>query len=233
MHPKQLALLESALDAVAAECLRSPVATLNAGHLKAMLAEHFLRLGAALLERGATASEGRVLRLTDDVVKAERCRVDVGAPRNGRPPRTPDLRLCDPIALSMDLWTRSALAGPDRLAPRALHERLAALAAGTTDVLLLASDRRGYDALRVERSAEGEQPPALARLCAALLPPSASLDDTRTAASPTLNRRPFRSLAVITPMVFGAQRVIVALWPAQRAAPPTAAAAQLDAFDVG
>jgi hypothetical protein len=231
MHPKQLALIESALDAVVAECLRSPVATLEAGHLRTLLTEHFLRAGAGVLERGATSAEGRLLRLRDEVVKVERVRLERRERTGGRPPRLPDLRLADPIALGLDLWARSTLAAAGRLAPRALHERLDALAAGTSDVLLLACDRRAYDALRVERAAEGGQPPVLARLCAALLPPSATLGDERTSAAPSMARRSWRTLAVMTPMVFGAQRVVVALWPAQRPVTEASAAPQLDAFE--
>ena len=231
MHPKQIALLEGALDAVAAECLRSPVATLNAGHLKAFLVEHFLRAGAGVLERGASGAEGKVLRLAGEVVRVERVPIErKGGANGGRPPRAADLRLCEPIALALDVYARSALASPDRLAPRALLDRLGALEAGSADALILACDRRLWDGMRVERAAEGEEPAELSRLCAALLPPSGNLTDERTRTTPAVNRRPYTVIAAITPMVFGAQRVVAAVWRPQKSAGTAAAAAQLDAF---
>jgi hypothetical protein len=230
MHPKQLALVEGALDAIGAECLRSPVATLNAGHLKALLVERLLRDGAAVLERGASAREGKLLRLAGEVVKVERHAI-ARPPRAGRAPRTADLRVLDPIALSLELHARSALAGTDRTLARALGDRMDAVAAGTSDVMLLACERRAWDALRVERPGADGEPPALARMCAALLPPSAELSDERARREPTLGGRAWRVLAAITPMVYGAQRVVAALWPARRPPPPDGAPAQLDVFE--
>lgn len=233
MHPKQLALLEEAHGATLAECLRSPVATLNAGHLKAVLVEQLLRGGACVMERGSSASEAKLLRMVDEVVKVERHAVSPArANGGGRPPRPADLRLAAPTKLDLDLFTRSAMASPDRMAARALLDRVDALGAGTSDALLLACDRRGYDALRVKRSAEGEQPSVLATLCAALLPPSAELGTEPASLSPTLNGRAWAVIGAITPMVFGVQRVVVALRPIRRAGPmETIGAGQLDAFN--
>jgi hypothetical protein len=231
MHPKQLALLEGVLDAVLAECLRSPVATLNGGHLKAVLVERLLRDGAGVLERGATAREAKLLRLMDEVVKVERVeRVERRAVEGLRPQRLADLRVAVPIRLELDLYARSALAGPDRTAGRALLDRLQALAAGASDALLLACDRRGYDALRIVRSGDDAQPPVLASLCAALLPPSTSLATEPVRSAPALNGRPYSVLAAVTPMVFGAQRVAAVVWPVRRPALVAAGPLQLDAF---
>jgi hypothetical protein len=229
MHPRQLALIEDAVGAVAAECVRSPVATLNAGHLRALLVEHMLRAGVTIVERGATAAERRLVRLVDDVVQIEQ---DAREPRTsrGRAPRPPDLRVGAPVVLGIDLWARSAMA-PDRQASARLHERLAALADGHADLLLLACDRRAYDALRVERRGADGEPAALPRLCAVLLPASASLDASMSVSSATLGARRWGAGATITPMVFGAQRVVVALWAAKRPGTDGGSAAQLDAFD--
>ncbi|HYD51126.1 MAG TPA: hypothetical protein VEA99_00815, partial [Gemmatimonadaceae bacterium] len=95
MHPKQLALIDDAVGVLAAECVRSPVATLNAGHVRAVLVEHLLRGGATIVERGATAAERRLVRLVDDVVQIETDARESRTTRR-RPPRPADLRLCAP-----------------------------------------------------------------------------------------------------------------------------------------
>jgi hypothetical protein len=232
MHPKQLALIEGALDAIAGGCVRSAVATLNAGHLKAVLVEHLLRAGAGVVERGASSSEGRLLRMgVDDVVRVERVAVDrPPLPAPGARPRVADLRVIEPVALALELWSRSALVAPDRTGPRALLERFGALAAGSADALVIACDRRAWDALRVERAAEGETPSELSRLCAALLPPSSALGPERTRSEARVGGRGYGLMAVVTPMVFGAQRVVAAVWPGQRRVAVTTAA-QMDAFE--
>ena len=230
MHPTQHALIESTLLAVADECVRSPVATMSAGHLRAVVAERLLREGATLVERGATSSQRRLVRLVDDVVQVERGEAPSPASR-ARPSRTPDLRIGAPVLLGIDLWARGALSPAERLGGRWLHERIAALGDGTSDVLLLACDRRAYDALRVARTGADGEPAALPRLCAALLPPSASLGAEPTAAAPTLANRRWGTRAVLTPMVFGAQRVALALWAERRVRSTSVAAPQLDAFE--
>jgi hypothetical protein len=230
MHPKQLALIEAALGAVADECVRSPVATMSAGHLRAVVAERLLRDGATLVERGASAAERRLVRLVDDVVQVERADSPRAAHR-GRLPRSPDLRVVSPVLLGVDLWARGALSPAERLGGRWLHERIAALADGTSDVLLLACDRRAYDALRVARTGADGEPAALPRLCAALLPPSRSLGTEPMLAAPTLGGRRWGARATLTPMVFGAQRIALALWAERRVAVTCAADPQLDAFE--
>jgi len=228
MHPKQLALVHDVVGAMAAECLRSPVATYNAGHLRAVVAAHLLRAGATLVERGATGAERRLVRMVDDVVHVERDGREPSAAR-GRPPRVADLRVGAPVVLGIDLWARSVLA-PDRLASPRLHERLTALADGHTDLLLVACDRRAYDGLRVERRGADGEPAALSRLCGTLLPASAALTESPAPFAPTLAGKRWGCVAAMTPMVFGAQRVVLALWAGSRAA-RTDAPAQLDAFD--
>ena len=229
MHPTQLALIEDAAGAIAAECMRSPVATLNAGHLRAVVAEHLLRAGATIVERGARATERRLVRLVDDVVQIEQDAREARAAR-GRPPRPADLRVGAPVVLGIDLWARSVMA-PDRHASARLLERLGALADGHSDLLLVACDRRAYDALRVDRRTADGEPASLSRLCTALLPPSASLADALSVSAPTLGTRRWGAAAAITPMVFGAQRVVAALWTAKRAGAGADSRAQLDAFD--
>lgn len=231
MLPRQLALVDDALDAVATECVRSPVATMNAGHLRAVVAERWLRDGCTVVERGSTASERRLVRLVEDVVQIERGPAPADARRNGRPPRPADLRLVAPVVLGLDLWARGATSPADRLLGRQLHDRLDAVAAGTSDVLLVACDRRAWDALRVERTTADGSPAALSRLCAALLPPSPTLGAERSTATPTLGGRRWTVVAAMTPMVFGAQRVVAALWTSKRSAELPAERAQLDAFD--
>lgn len=230
MDPRQLTLIAGALDAVAAECVRSPVATLNSGHLRAIVVEHFLRAGAAIFERGATSSDGRVLRLTGDVIRSEAHVLPPRGRASGRPPRMPDLRLLDPVALGLDLHARGALAAPDRDASRILLERFASLASGASHALLIACDRRAWDSLRVERPGADARPTELSRLCSALLPASATLDPEPTDSSPTLAGRPWSVRATITPMVFGVQRVVGVVWPRKVICPAEPAGSQLDAF---
>ena len=232
MQPRQLELLDAALDAVTAACERSPVATWSTAHLEALLVEHLLRAGASILERGAEPGEDRLVRLTGDLLRAERCVLDPRhrlRRRRGR--RVADLRVLEPVPLALDLYARSTAAGVDRLAPRALRERIASLTDGASEALLIACDRRAYDALRAERHATDDPPPELARLCALLLPPSCELGADRTIASRKIASRGFRATAVMGPMVFGVQRVVAALWPAQRASEPVASDAQMDAFE--
>jgi hypothetical protein len=230
MDPRQLTLLAGALDAVAAECVRSPVATLNSGHLRAILVEHFLRAQAALFERGATAAEGRLVRMTGDVIRAE-AHVLPARPRGaGRAPRIPDLRLLDPVALGIDVYARGALAPAERDASRLLLDRFAALASGASHALVLACDRRAWDALRVVRPGADARPTELSRLCATLLPASAALTPEPSESTPVLGGQPWGVRALITPMVFGVQRVIAVAWARRIVAAAEPAAPQLDAF---
>ena len=230
MDPRQLTLLAGALDAVAAECVRSPVATLNSGHLRAVLVEHFLRSDAALFERGATASDGRLLRMAGEVIRAEPHVLPPRARGTGRPQRLPDLRLLDPVALGVDVYARGALAPAERDASRLLLDRFASLANGGSHALLLACDRRAWDLLRVERPGADARPTELSRLCAAILPPSASLGAEPAEWSPSLGGRAWGVRAVITPMVFGVQRVAAVVWARRVAAVVHEAPPQLDAF---
>ena len=230
MDPRQLTLLAGALDAVAAECVRSPVATLNSGHLRAVLVEHFLRSDAALFERGQSAAEGRLLRMTGEVIRAEPHVLPARPRAAGRPPRTPDLRLLDPVALGVDVYARGALAPAERDASRTLLDRFSAIASGASHALVLACDRRAWDALRVERPGADARPTELSRLCAAILPPSATLSAEPVETSPSLGGRPWGVRALITPMVFGVQRVAAVVWARRLAAAVREAPPQLDAF---
>ena len=45
-----------------------------------------------------------------------------------------------------------------------------------------------------------------------------------------MNRRAYAVIAAVTPMVFGAQRVVAAVWRSQKGAGAAPLAAQLDAF---
>ena len=231
MQPKQVALLERALDLVLAECVRSPVATWHAAHLEALLVEHLLREGAAVLERANAPGEEKLLRMTDEVLRVERCSLDARHRlRPGRGRRAADIRVWEPVPFALDLYARSSAAAADRLASRALRERLLSLG-DSSDALLLACDRRAWDALRIDRSEGEEQPPALARLCALMLPASATLGPERVALQQRVSGRVFHGAACISPMVFGVQRVVAALWPAQRGGEGTSVAPQLDAFE--
>ena len=220
------------LDAVAAECVRSPVVTWSAAHLEAIVAEQLLRAGAALLERGNTAAEEKLVRLTEQVLKVERVSLE---PRHrfraGRGRRVADLRVLDPVHLAVDLWARSSAAASDRLGGRALRERLAALVDGHVDALVLACDRRVWDALRVERPGADGEPSEVSRLCALLLPPSSALADDASESTPRLGGRGYRVNARVTPMVFGVQRVVAAVWPSMRPAELPIEIPQLDAFE--
>jgi hypothetical protein len=233
MHAKQLALLHAALDAAFAECLRSPVATLNAGHLRAVLVEGLLRSGASILERGARASERRLLRLAEDVVRVERVPAEPRPPgANGGRARYSfaDLVIREPAALALGLHARSALGAPDRTASRTLLDRFDALDAGSSDVLLIACDRRQWDGLRLDRRAADGEPAALSRLCATLLPATSALSEEWGETSVRLGGRGWVSRVAVTPMVFGAQRVVGAVWPTRRGDAVAVAPLQLDAF---
>ena len=72
MRPTQLALLQSVLDAAVAACLGGVAATLESAHLRALLLERLLGEGCAILEPAAEPGRGRLLRLTDEVVRVER-----------------------------------------------------------------------------------------------------------------------------------------------------------------
>lgn len=252
MRPSQLALLHSVLDAALAACLAGPVATLESAHLRALLLERLLRDGGAVLEPSGEPGRGRLLRLVDDVVRVERAPLPPRPPAAGssRPPRPPDLRLVDPERLDLEVHARSTLAQPPDGAGRALLERLGRVAARTTDALILACDRRSYDALRRAAAAGAPapapsgapvprrrtDPPVLGALCAAVLPPSAALaadfgDHEADVGAGQL----FVASGAVTPMVFGVQRVVVAV--RLRAGAGRAAVergeAQLDAFAGG
>ena len=230
MDLRQLTLLAGALDAVAAECVRSPVATLNDGHLRAVLVEHFLRADAAIFERGATSCEGRLVRLSGDVIRADPHVLPPRPARAGRPARAPDLRLLDPVALGLDVHARGALAAAERDASRSLLDRFAALASGATHALALACDRRAWDALRVQRPGAGGGPTELSRLCGALLPATATLAAEPAESSPSIGGRPWGVRALITPTVFGVQRVAAVVWCRRTARIAPEAPRQLDAF---
>ena len=72
MRPTQRALLQTTLDLALATCLRSPVATADGAHLRAVLLGELLGAGCALLEPAAEPRRAKLLRLVDDVVRVER-----------------------------------------------------------------------------------------------------------------------------------------------------------------
>lgn len=235
-------LLEQLLDVAHAQCLRSPAATSDAVHLRAVLLDRLLADGHGVLEPSSEARVGRLLRLVDDVVRIERVPMPPRARSNGRPVRPPDLRVWTPERLDLEVYARGTFRAPATSGTRALHDRLARLAAGTSDALLMACDRRSYDALRRGPGApsddgEGRGDPRsdLAALAAALLPPSATLAQSFDGAEVELGRNQRWTVrGAVTPMVFGVQRVVLALTlrTAGRGLSVAAAApsAQLDAF---
>lgn len=236
MRPTQRALLQTTLDLALATCLRSPVATADGAHLRAVLLGELLGAGCALLEPAAESRRAKLLRLADDVVRVERVPLPPGPPGRRRP-RPPDLRLWHPERLDVEVHARGAFALPPAGAGRLLHERLARLAARATDVVLLACDRRSYDVLRRPPAGRGEGEGGhtpLSALCAAVLPPSCTLAADFEEAECDVGRgQRWLSIGAVTPMVFGVQRVVVAL--TLRAGTPRPldaepAAAQLDAF---
>ena len=236
MRPTQRALLQSTLDLALATCLRSPVATADGAHLRAVLLGELLGAGCAVLEPAAEPRRAKLLRLVDDVVRVERVPLP-SAPPGGRRPRPPDLRLWHPERLDVEVHARGAFALPPAGSGRRLHERLARLAARATDVVLLACDRRSYDVLRRPPGAQGADAGGhtpLSALCAAVLPPSCALTaDFQETESDVGRGQRWLAIGAVTPMVFGVQRVVVAL--TLRAGGPRSldaepAPAQLDAF---
>ncbi|HEY0969724.1 MAG TPA: hypothetical protein VGE02_01975 [Gemmatimonadales bacterium] len=234
-------LLEQLLDVVHAECVRSPAATTDAVHLRAVLFDRLLADGHGILEPSSEARVGRLLRLVDDVVRVERVPVPPRARSGGRPVRPADLRVWTPGRLDLELHARGTFRAPATSDTRALHHRLARLAAGVSDALVLACDRRSYDALRRGPGAALEDGdvrvprPDLAALAAAVLPPSSTLAQSFGEGEVELGRsRRWAVRGAVTPMVFGVQRVVLALRPssAGRAVAAVAATApvQLDAF---
>lgn len=237
-------LLEQLLDIVHAECVRSPAATVDAVHLRAVLLDRLLADGHGVLEPSTEARVGRLLRLVDDVVRVERVPVP---PRRtaggGRPMRAADMRIWTPERLDLELYARGTFRAPATSGTRALHERLARLAAGASDALLLACDRRSYDALRrgpglTADEVDPRTPSSdLAALAAAVLPPSSSLSPSFGEGESELGRgQRWTTLGAVTPMVFGVQRVVLVL-RLRAAGRGTAAGAgagavpvQLDAF---
>lgn len=242
MLPPQLSLLELLLDVVHAECLRSPAATSDGVHLRAVLFDRLLADGHGILEPSSEARVGRLLRLEDDVVRVERVPAPPRARSGGRPVRLPDLRIWTPDRLDLELHARGTFRAPATSTTRALHDRLARLAAGASDALLLACDRRSYDALRRGPGApsgdgdgRGDTRSDLAALAAALLPPSTALAQQFGEAQVELGRsQRWTVRGAVTPMVFGVQRVVLALalrTTSRGAAATTGAApAQLDVF---
>ena len=247
MRPTQRALLRSTLDAALAACLRSPVATLDGAHLRAVLLAELLQGGCAVLEPTAEPRRGKLLRLVDDVVRVERLPLPTrpGVAGSRRAPRPPDLRVWAPERLDLEVHARGTLAAPPAGGGRALLERLGRLASRTTDALLLACDRRSYDALRraagvvrpgppTDSVAAGREPSALGALCAAVLPPSCALTDELAEHEADVGRgQRYVAVGAVTPMVFGVQRVVVGLCLRGGAARSLDAAepvAQLDAF---
>lgn len=223
------------LDLALGECLRSPVATVGAEHLRAVLVERLLAEGAAILEPGPRAGEGRLVTLRDDIVRRERVTVPPTTDAAERRARHPDLRVQAPERLALDLHVRGALSRPARDGGRALLERLERLTSGATDALLVACDRRSYDALRRDPSTASLPPreARLAALCAVILPPSVALADApMPMVSQVRGGRTYVATAAVTPMVFGVQRVVALLQlrAAGRAREPRSRVVQLEVF---
>ncbi|HEX3158635.1 MAG TPA: hypothetical protein VHQ45_08960 [Gemmatimonadaceae bacterium] len=222
------ALLRPVLDAAHAECVGSPVATLGDDHLRAVLAAAMLRAGHSLLEPAARPGQGRLLRLVDDVVRVESHPLPRAAADAA-------LRVRGTERLDVAVHARGVFGGPrGRGAPLAV--RLARLASGRMDAVVLACDRRSYEALRRTHAAAAGAPAAVTVLCRDVLPawdqltPEFSVHETLAAG------RSWAVLAATTPMVFGVQRVVAGVWvrpPARRRGSATTAAGhaeQLDAF---
>lgn len=248
MRPTQRALLQSTLDAALEACLRSPVATLDGAHLRAVLLGALLERGCAVLEPAAAPRRGKLLRLVEEVVRVERVPLPPrpGAATGRRAPRPPDLRVWQPERLDLEVHARGTFAVPAPGAGRALLERLGRLASRATDAVVLACDRRSYDALRrpvagratAPAHEDAAPPPSpLAALCGAVLPPSCSLGSGFEEHEADVGRgRVYVAVGAVTPMVFGVQRVVVGLamrGAAARSPDEEAAAAQLDAFAGG
>lgn len=238
----QLILLEQLLQAATTECVHSPTATWSAQHLKATLVRALLTGGCAVLEPGARPREGKLLRLVDDVVRVERAALPERRVAGGgrRPVRAPDLRVWEPERLDVELVARGTFAPAARDLGRAVLDRFGRLASRATDALVLVCDRRSYDALRrgsgsADGAAEGCEPRALAALCAAVLPPSGALSAAGLASfdADVGGGRVYAGRARVTPMVFGVQRVVAAVWLASGATTALDCGgelAQLDAF---
>src|SRR5690554_5423953 len=102
-------LLADAYD----ECVRSPAATVDGGHLRGVLLDRVLRAGHGVVEPTAEARMGRLLRLDDDVMRVERVALSARrATAGGRPARPPDLRLWTPERLDVDLFARGTFWAP-------------------------------------------------------------------------------------------------------------------------
>ncbi|HEU4628968.1 MAG TPA: hypothetical protein VFS08_04460 [Gemmatimonadaceae bacterium] len=256
MRSTQLTLLRTVLHAAQAACEHGAAATLDSAHLRALLFERLLEGGCTLLEPMGEPGQGRLLRLDDAVVRTERVALPVPGGGRRRAPRPPDLRIWAPERLELDVHARGTFARPGREAGAVLLQRLARLGRRESDALLLACDRRSYDRLRwfpgraavatddaqgglARRRREsvrsdGDEPSALRALCAAVLPPSASLGAEPTEHAVEVGRGTvYEARAVVTPMVFGVQRVVAALWlrgGARSRSELDTEALQLDAF---
>ena len=219
------ALLRPVLDAAYAECVGSPVATLGDDHLRAVLAAALLRAGHSLLEPTARPGHGRLLRLVDDVVRVESHPL----------PRATDaaLRVRGTDRLDLGVHARGVF-GSARARGVPLAARLARLASGRMDAVVLACDRRSYEALRRVHGATADAPAAVTVLCRDVLPSWERLTPDFAVHETLAAGRSWAMLAATTPMVFGVQRVVAGVWvrpPARRQRPASAGdAEQLDAF---
>lgn len=211
MEIPQLTAFRAVLQAIFAECARSPVATMMENHLKVVVLETLLPMGYGFLEGSSRKGVGKVLRLRDGLVKIEVCdRPTMNADPDSECARnSPDIRIWDPCRLIIELQARCCYGTQDTLFSKNLADDFSRVRRKDADAFILACDRPIYDALRGIKKDNRGRKALYSEVFERLLPDSELLSNRFADALTRSYDGCYMVLGARTPPVFGMQRVVI------------------------
>jgi len=216
LSAEQVSALRVVLQATEDECRRSPVGNLLEGHLKAVAVAALLSSGYSVMEGSNLQGQGRVISMSDGVIKTtiEERQHMASAPGSEKTKNSPDLRVWAPCRLIVELQIRSKLGSQSALFSDNLVDDLDRVGRRTADAFVLAADLELYDSLRGLKADPRGRKAKHTELLASALPPGSGLPDSM-ASNPirTHGGRMFY-LGSRIKTSFGIDRVILGVWAA-------------------
>ena len=213
LEPSQRAALAVVLNACANECVVSPLGNLLEGHLKVVAGDALLKAGYSIMESANAKGKGRVLSLKAGHVHTHlETRVAIPAhPDSTNTKMSPDLRVCDPCRLVLELQVRSVFGSQSALFSDNLFDDMRRVGTAAVDAFVLAADRALYDALRgIKQDSRGRKSKHGDTL-RHLLPPSESLGSSLNSADGPSSKHLdiFEVSGTLVSTSFGVERCIV------------------------
>jgi hypothetical protein len=209
------AAIVAAVRAIAQELRTGLLPTIAEGHIRVVVLEALIREGLTLREGGYDSKVDKLLRLTSGRVSVRRVpRIKARAVEGlGGNFHTVDVRVEEPIKLSLLLKVASSHGVRDYLVHKLIRKDVDQIRGGGADALIIATDRKPYDVFRGDRRVRAERSAEGPNQFAVIFPASHSIGEGEVGRDSIVREPDASWLAVRTGGATDTERLVLAWWP--------------------